>query len=351
MAINFPDSPTIGDEFTGGGFTWTWNGSSWEKLVASTSSASSENYFLVKSNLDFFDTSSLGAGLFIVTATADSGSFGSPSLTFFDENNAELASFSSSSATYYSSVTVSKIRFTNTSSVGGRVTLVHGPVSVVNVQKILSSRTVTIDSAVTVYAFGGGGGGGGGAPNSPGGGGGGSGYIATGNLPAGTYTATIGAGGNGGYYNTGGVGGATSIGDVVASGGNPGSGSVDSFGGDGGSGGGDGGTGGSPLGGANGANGGATGFGYGTGGVGSGVTIPVFAGNYPSSMIFPESVAGTSQRSAGIFYAGGSGAQSVGYGSAAGANSASGGGGGLASSGNIQKGENGGSGLIFLVGA
>ena len=36
MAINFPDSPTIGDEFTGGGFTWTWNGSSWEKVVASS---------------------------------------------------------------------------------------------------------------------------------------------------------------------------------------------------------------------------------------------------------------------------------------------------------------------------
>lgn len=34
MAINFPDSPSVGDEFTGGGFTWTWNGSSWEKVVA-----------------------------------------------------------------------------------------------------------------------------------------------------------------------------------------------------------------------------------------------------------------------------------------------------------------------------
>lgn len=34
MALNFPDSPTIGDEFTGGGFTWVWTGSTWSKVVA-----------------------------------------------------------------------------------------------------------------------------------------------------------------------------------------------------------------------------------------------------------------------------------------------------------------------------
>lgn len=34
MAINFPDSPTIGDEYTAGGFTWTWTGSTWSKVGA-----------------------------------------------------------------------------------------------------------------------------------------------------------------------------------------------------------------------------------------------------------------------------------------------------------------------------
>ena len=36
MALDFPNSPTIGDEFTGGGFTWVWDGASWTKTVAAT---------------------------------------------------------------------------------------------------------------------------------------------------------------------------------------------------------------------------------------------------------------------------------------------------------------------------
>jgi hypothetical protein len=35
MALDFPDSPAIGDEFTGGGFTWVWTGDSWDKVMAS----------------------------------------------------------------------------------------------------------------------------------------------------------------------------------------------------------------------------------------------------------------------------------------------------------------------------
>jgi len=42
MAINFPDSPSVGDEFTGGGFTWTWSGSSWEKVIDSNESQSTD---------------------------------------------------------------------------------------------------------------------------------------------------------------------------------------------------------------------------------------------------------------------------------------------------------------------
>lgn len=39
MAINFPNSPTVGEEYTAGGFTWTWTGSAWEKVSATTAAA------------------------------------------------------------------------------------------------------------------------------------------------------------------------------------------------------------------------------------------------------------------------------------------------------------------------
>lgn len=38
MALNFPSSPTVGDEFTGGGFTWTWTGTTWSKLAPASGS-------------------------------------------------------------------------------------------------------------------------------------------------------------------------------------------------------------------------------------------------------------------------------------------------------------------------
>lgn len=36
MALSFPVSPSIGDEFVGGGFTWIWTGSGWDKAAASS---------------------------------------------------------------------------------------------------------------------------------------------------------------------------------------------------------------------------------------------------------------------------------------------------------------------------
>ena len=33
MAINFPDAPTTGDEFTSGDRTWKWDGTTWESLA------------------------------------------------------------------------------------------------------------------------------------------------------------------------------------------------------------------------------------------------------------------------------------------------------------------------------
>lgn len=42
MALNFPSNPSVGDEFTGGGFTWVWTGTTWSKLAASTGGAAND---------------------------------------------------------------------------------------------------------------------------------------------------------------------------------------------------------------------------------------------------------------------------------------------------------------------
>jgi hypothetical protein len=34
MAMNFPDSPSINQQFTAGGRTWAWNGSAWNSIDA-----------------------------------------------------------------------------------------------------------------------------------------------------------------------------------------------------------------------------------------------------------------------------------------------------------------------------
>ena len=47
MALDFPNSPTIGDEFTGGGFTWVWDGTSWTKMAAATVAGSNDFALLV----------------------------------------------------------------------------------------------------------------------------------------------------------------------------------------------------------------------------------------------------------------------------------------------------------------
>lgn len=39
MAINFPNTPAIGEEYTAGGFTWVWTGSAWEKVAEATAVA------------------------------------------------------------------------------------------------------------------------------------------------------------------------------------------------------------------------------------------------------------------------------------------------------------------------
>jgi hypothetical protein len=42
-AINFPDTPTNGDTFTVGNFTWQWNGSVWKSLPIGVHSSSHED--------------------------------------------------------------------------------------------------------------------------------------------------------------------------------------------------------------------------------------------------------------------------------------------------------------------
>lgn len=47
MALAFPSSPSIGDEFTGGGFTWTWNGTSWSKISTASGGEAQLGFDLV----------------------------------------------------------------------------------------------------------------------------------------------------------------------------------------------------------------------------------------------------------------------------------------------------------------
>jgi hypothetical protein len=111
--------------------------------------------------------------------------------------------------------------------------------STASVFYIDSTQSVTLDFDYTAYLIGGGGNGGngsggGGSDQAGGGGGGGAGYIASGVISAGTYTATVGS-----------SGGTTSIGSLTAAGGsNGGGGGIGNpgQGGNGGSGGGSGNT-------------------------------------------------------------------------------------------------------------
>ena len=70
MALDFPGSPTIGDEFTGGGFTWTWTGSAWEKVEAA-SSAAAEDFTLdvgTSGNSTYAFDTDMAAGQYVVSS-------------------------------------------------------------------------------------------------------------------------------------------------------------------------------------------------------------------------------------------------------------------------------------------
>ncbi|NBU23973.1 MAG: hypothetical protein EBS38_08775 [Actinobacteria bacterium] len=197
-------------------------------------------------------------------------------------------------------------------------------------------------AASRVLVVGGGGGGGGksdGGPSITNGGGGGSGYLATGTLSAGTYSAVIGAGGSGGGAGAvGGDGGQSSFSTIVAAGGKGGSSDVtgSSRGGDGGS---------SGAGGA-GQFGTAGGFAGGSGGGNN----PGTPSAMPNPRFGPASVA-PAAGAAGGFYAGGGIANAWANGASAAANTGGGGAAGVNNAGNGgRNGGNGGSGVIWVLG-
>ena len=213
-----------------------------------------------------------------------------------------------------------------------------------------TTQEVTLDASFTAYLIGGGGNGGNTTGKGSGGGGGGAGYIESGVITAGTYTATIGS-----------AGGTTSIGSLTAAGGSAGGlGSGLANGADGGAGGSGGGGGGgaanglyspSSAGGGNGSDGAnATGGGGpGDGGPGSGNEVVT---SYISLLLGYGPPAESATGVAG-FYRGGEGGRTN-YPASAGinANNFGGGGGGAVSNTVDYENASGGTGfqgLILLV--
>lgn len=88
MAINFPDSPSVGDEFTGGGFTWTWNGSSWEKLATATTTGNGFSLLVGSSgNTTYTFESNQPAGAYSLTSQLGDTTF---DIYLISENNANV---------------------------------------------------------------------------------------------------------------------------------------------------------------------------------------------------------------------------------------------------------------------
>ena len=70
MALDFPNSPTIGDEFSGGGFTWVWTGITWNKLAANTGGGGT-GFFLYTGTSGFTNftlTTPQPAGVYFITS-------------------------------------------------------------------------------------------------------------------------------------------------------------------------------------------------------------------------------------------------------------------------------------------
>jgi|688.fasta_scaffold01402_33 hypothetical protein len=100
MALNFPNSPTIGDEFTGGGFTWTWTGSAWEKVEPASDGAEALNnfscFFNSMSDNTFALPRNYPAGRYNFSLNVSDTSY---DIYLVDENNALVGYANASSST------------------------------------------------------------------------------------------------------------------------------------------------------------------------------------------------------------------------------------------------------------
>lgn len=67
MALNFPSSPTVGQEFTGGGFTWTWTGTTWTKLAPASGTGDFALLVGSSGNKTYVLDRTYSAGSYIVT--------------------------------------------------------------------------------------------------------------------------------------------------------------------------------------------------------------------------------------------------------------------------------------------
>lgn len=278
----------------------------------------------------------------VYTFTVPSGSY---SINFYNSNNEVVGSFGNVSALTEMSVTIteeaSKLWVTSSvpnAAITVTYTVAGSALSVSSITEITTTQSVTITEPTLAVAFGGGGGGRWTGDRS--GGGGGSGYMATGILQPGTYTATIGTGGGNSAD-----GSPTTIGSITANGGKTGT--IARAGGDGGSGGGGGhdtasGTAYGAVGGSNGSDGGVGSSANPTAcppGTGSGVPIQ---GYVPTAGGDGRGAYGAG--GGGRLYSGGGGGGGSSGATGLNALSPSGGGGGGQSAGG-----SGGDGLILLI--
>jgi len=374
MALVFPSSPSVGDEFTGGGFTWTWNGTSWSKISASGGSQT-DQWVVIESLIakrvpittGLYSISAYKASptnpastvvwkIFAANQTTqvssgtlvdqDSGNDVGPyGFTFYQDGDGYLEV---SDPSYSESVYVKIETLAYTDGLNPNLTTYN-----------TSQSFVVPDDASAMLIVGGGGGGGGAGSygQQAGSSGGGSGYInlrTSGFSPGQTLSLTVGAGGLGGDpASNGSSGGTTTVAGIgSASGGQFGA--YKGTGGSGGSGGGGtkqgGAAGGGAAGGSNGSAG-SNGASY-TGGAGSSVTLPSWV--LPGSGGGAGGVAGGG--GGGGLYAGGGGGGAANYtyssgggGQAATGLGGGGGGGGGGFQGSSALGGNGADGGVIIL--
>lgn len=76
MAINFPNNPSTGDEFTASGKTWTWNGAQWEGIPAIDPAANNFNLDVGQTGNNTYILSSIkSAGMYSITSQLDDAGF------------------------------------------------------------------------------------------------------------------------------------------------------------------------------------------------------------------------------------------------------------------------------------